>query len=166
MYYYYYLLLIVFLGDLQNTVVFMPGETKSSFSITVNDDLIPEGAEYLIVYLSEPTGGAVLGTDNYTVVTMVIQANDGAAGSVGFAVNSRAVNIIEGENATLTVERSVGQSGIIRVYWIINGTNAINEFEEITGSFLMTDVCYCCCYYYCCCYCLLLLLLLLLLLGS
>ena len=121
--------------------MFLPGETKYTFSISVIDDEIPEGAEYLEVFLSDPTGGAVLGAPNYTVVTMVIQANDGAAGSVGFAVNSRAVNIVEGENVTLTVERTVGQSGIIRVYWRINGTNAVNEFESVSGSFLVADVC-------------------------
>ena len=120
--------------------MFEAGVTKATFSISTSDDDIPEGAESLEVSLLDPMGGAVLGGANVTVVTMVIQANDGAAGTVGFAVGSRAAVIMEGENVPLEVERSVGQSGIIRVYWNINGTNVASEFLSTTGSFVMEDV--------------------------
>ena len=101
---------------------------------------MPEGEESFRVLLSNPAGGAELGDYNQTVVTMTIEANDGAAGRVGFAVGSRAASIVEGTNVTLVLERSVGQSGVIKVYWDINDTNAENEFGRTSGSVIMSEV--------------------------
>lgn len=125
---------------LQDTVVFTEGMVKHTFSISVNDDMEPEGAESVQVILTDATGGAELGGANSTVVTMVIQANDGAAGTVGFEVGSRAVTIVEGKDTDLKLERTIGQSGIIEVFWSINGSNVADEFVNTTGSVIMAQV--------------------------
>ena len=126
--------------DLQGSATFLEGETKSSITIDILDDIIPEGAELFEVYLLDPMGGAVLGGVNITTVTVTIQANDGAAGRVGFAVNSRAVTIMEGQSVSLTVERTVGQSGSIRIYWNVTGSDVERDFLQTTGSLVMAEV--------------------------
>ncbi len=125
---------------MQGSATFLEGDTKSIITIDILDDTIPEGAELFEVYLLDPMGGAVLEGVNITTVTVTIQANDGAAGTVGFAVNSRALTIMEGQSVSLTVERSVGQSGSIRVYWNVTGSDVEREFLQTTGSLVMAEV--------------------------
>ncbi|RMF36118.1 MAG: hypothetical protein D6759_03950, partial [Chloroflexi bacterium] len=50
------------------TLTFGDGETQKSFTLTVLNDTLREGDEEVIVALSSPTGGAVLGSPSQTVV--------------------------------------------------------------------------------------------------
>ena len=69
---------------------------------------------------------------------MVIGANDNAAGIVGLADNSRSVVAAEGEMVVLTVERSVGNLGVVEVDWEI--VNATREFVMAFGTSSFEDV--------------------------
>ena len=64
-------------APVSGTLVFADGETgDKSFSVPIVDDPLVEGDETVVLSLSSPTGGAVLGSPSETVVT--IQANDQA----------------------------------------------------------------------------------------
>jgi Calx-beta domain-containing protein/uncharacterized protein DUF4214 len=59
---------------MSGTLVFNDGETSKSISIPIIDNNVPEGAHFLTISLSNPTGGAVLG--NTTKTQLSIQDND------------------------------------------------------------------------------------------
>ena len=127
---------------------FAEGEFRKTITVFVNSDDIPEADETIRVTLSNPTQGAVVAPSNDSTVTIIIEANDNAAGIFGFAPNSRAAVISEGSNLTLLVERSVGQIGDVMVYWSItdltdmgSGPDSLaNDFEAVSGSISFTDV--------------------------
>jgi len=53
------------------TVVFRNGQIRASFLVTINDDRMNEADETFSVHLSNPTGGARLGTQSRTIVTII-----------------------------------------------------------------------------------------------
>lgn len=60
----------------------------------------------------------------------MILNNDNAAGIIALASNSRAASINEGGTVSLTVERTIGQLGRLRVNWTITAS--------LNTSFMMT----------------------------
>ncbi|MEK6795544.1 MAG: Calx-beta domain-containing protein [Spirochaetota bacterium] len=62
------------------TVSFSNGETTKIFSVTINDDAVVEGNETVTLTLSAPTGGAVIGTQNAALLTIV--ENDTPSGNL------------------------------------------------------------------------------------
>ena len=130
---------------------FEEGEFRKTITVFVNADDIPEADETIRVSLSEPTQGAVVGPVNDSTLSVIIEANDNAAGIFGFAPNSRAAVISEGSTLSLLVERSVGQIGEVVVYWNISdltdmGSGAdglANDFESISGSISFANVSEC-----------------------
>lgn len=127
---------------------FAEGEFRKTITVFVNADDIPEADESIRVTLSNPTQGAVVASANDSTVSIIIEANDNAAGIFGFAPNSRAAVISEGSTLSLLVERSVGQIGDVMVYWGItdltdmgSGPDGLaNDFEAISGSISFTNV--------------------------
>ena len=118
---------------------FAAGENRKSISIDIIGDNIPEPDESFRVALSNPMGGSVL--SEYNVVNITIEANDNAAGIVGFATNSRSAIIMEGETINLILNRTISQLGEIQVYWNITGSgNVSTEFEQVSGSVNISDV--------------------------
>ena len=63
--------------------MFAPGQTHHQIVVEVINDVIPELDEQFSVQLSEPTGGAVLGSQNLLAIDLL--TNDDAYGLVGFA---------------------------------------------------------------------------------
>ena len=118
---------------------FAAGENRKSISIDIIGDNFPEPDESFRVALSNPTGGSIL--SEYNVVNITIEANDNAAGIVGFATNSRSAIIMEGETINLILNRTISQLGEIQVYWNITGSgNVSTEFEQVSGSVNISDV--------------------------
>jgi len=58
------------------TVVFRHGQIRASFLVTINDDRMKEDDETFSVHLSTPTGGARLGTQSRTIVTIIDDDED------------------------------------------------------------------------------------------
>nr|WP_255570385.1 choice-of-anchor L domain-containing protein [Cohnella sp. CFH 77786] len=52
------------------TLVFAPGEIYKIFTVPIKDDILPEGDETVLLKLSNPTGGAVLGTQQTAKLTI------------------------------------------------------------------------------------------------
>ena len=65
------------------TLMFAPGQIYHQIVVEIIDDVIPELDEQFTVQLSEPTGGAVIGSQN--LITIDLLTNDDAYGLIGFA---------------------------------------------------------------------------------
>ncbi|HEX8136911.1 MAG TPA: PQQ-dependent sugar dehydrogenase, partial [Pyrinomonadaceae bacterium] len=74
------------------TLRFAPGETSKTIPLIVVDDVHVEGPELFTLALSNPTGGAVLGTPASATVTITDNGNDAAG----------AANPIDGTNFFVT----------------------------------------------------------------
>ena len=64
-------------------LTFAEGEVNRTFTVTLLEDDMPEVLEAFRVFLSAPTGGAVLRETNSIVVGIL--TNDNANGIIGFA---------------------------------------------------------------------------------
>jgi hypothetical protein len=89
------------------TLHFANGDTSKTFDVPVNWDGRAEGDETISIDLSNPDGGADLGT---TTAAVIHVADDGASGPVQFSAASYSVSETAG-NATITVNRSGGSLG-------------------------------------------------------
>ncbi|XP_019373727.1 PREDICTED: G-protein coupled receptor 98 [Gavialis gangeticus] len=125
-------------------LTFSEGQATGVIEITIIDDTVVEFLETFSVTLIWVTGGARLGDD--TTVTIFIPPNDSPVGVFGFEEKSVTVKEPEspGDPAAtvfLTVSRSQGGKGEVRVIWILeeaarydltplNGTLHFNETES------------------------------------
>ena len=118
---------------------FRDGVRMFTTTITILEDDIPERNEDIVVQLTGVTGGGTIADDGSSV-TIIIMANDRAAGVVGFPTSSRSVIASEGELVTLTVSRIISSLGRVEITWEVTGVNAGNEFANTTGNALFEEV--------------------------
>ncbi len=101
------------------TVTFANGETSKTVTIPLINDSIYEPTETVNLTLSNPTGGATLGTQQTAILTII--DNDAVPGVIQFSNATYSVN----ENGTpvtaVTLTRSNGSDGAVSVR--INLTN-------------------------------------------
>ena len=115
--------------------------TQRIISLIIFEDTLPERDETVIVSLSNPTGGAVLAEDDGDTVTVIIEANDNAAGIIGLVDTARSAIVDEGETVRLGLERTVGNLGVVDVMWEISGTGDVaQEFLSTSGNATFQDV--------------------------
>ena len=115
--------------------------TQRTISIIIFEDTQPERDEDIVVSLSNPTGGSVLAGNGGSSVTVVIEANDNAAGIVGLVDSSRSAIVTEGEVVRLELERTVGNLGVVDVVWEISGDGDVSqEFVSTTGNATFQEV--------------------------
>ena len=99
------------------TVTFADGITSQSFQVGLVDDSSVENSEEFTLTLSNPTGGATLGTDSTATVTIV--DNDTlSAGVIQFQSSSQTVN--EGVTSDITLTRSSGTDGSVTVPYTVS----------------------------------------------
>ena len=124
----------------ESTFTFNNNDNSSeNYFIIIKNDNIPEGDEEIIIKLVNPTGGARVAEGLGNNVTVIIQANDGVAGQVGFDDQSRSVVVKEGSRVSLLVNRtqSVGR---VSVDWQVTGANASSDFNVISGTVMFNEV--------------------------
>lgn len=88
---------------------FADGETLRSFEIPIVNDDLDEENETFYISLSNPTGGALLGSRPQVVATIL---DDDGPGGISFGAVSYAVNESH-ETASLTLIRTGGTSGAV-----------------------------------------------------
>lgn len=91
-------------GPLAGVLSFPSGAATRTFAVPIVEDALPEGDETVLLRLSDPTGGALLGAQATAVLTI---RDDDAAGTIAFAPAALRVTEAAGQ-AVLTVRRSGG----------------------------------------------------------
>ena len=122
------------------TLTFLSGETSKEFIVQVHNDTLPESDESLTIELYEPRGGAIIGASSQRA-TLVIMANDGVGGRIGFRSGSRSKTVVEGQNASLVVYRTAPAAGHVSLNWKIEGMNASRDFTRTSGILVVPQVC-------------------------
>ncbi len=118
---------------------FNQNEKTKSFNIAVKSDSIPEVDEYLIIELYDPLGGALI-DQNRKKATLIIKANDGVGGKIGFSSGSRSRTVKEGEQVVLSVYRTLPAAGNVSLNWTIEGINASLDFVTTSGKLFIHQV--------------------------
>ena len=122
------------------TLNFADGDVSENFTVSILNDTNYEGDEAFSISLSNPQGGASLGTPSLTTVTITEDDPVPPAGSLQFGGATYSV----GENGTsllVTVTRSGGSSGAISVdYASSNGTaTAGSDYTAVNDTLNFAD---------------------------
>ena len=125
-------------SEATGTLVFANGETSKTISIDIVDDTDFEGNETFALNLSNPTGGATIGTGQTTIT---IVDNDVLTPGV-IALSSAAASVDENAgNIELTVERTGGSDGEVTVDFTTNAGTASEgvDYTLTSGTLTFAD---------------------------
>ncbi|XP_058583138.1 adhesion G-protein coupled receptor V1 isoform X4 [Neofelis nebulosa] len=120
---------------------FADKQVTAMIEITIIDDAELELMETFTISLIRVAGGGRLGDD--VVVTVVIPQNDSPFGVFGFEektvmVNESLLSDDPDSYVTLTVVRSLGGKGAVRLQWTIDET-AKNDLRPLNGTLLFDE---------------------------
>ncbi len=110
---------------LPQTITFADGIDEVTVSIPTNVDADSDD-ELLLLELSNPTGGATLGTQDYTDVNIYEPGN--VTSGAGIRFNMTLDEVDEGETAQLTMERNDTSEAVTVDYTIIPGTATASDY--------------------------------------
>ncbi|CAL1526999.1 unnamed protein product [Lymnaea stagnalis] len=110
---------------LNTVIIFQSQESEKAVKITILEDNLPEPRESILVYLTQPTGGARIATGTnidsgqkgYAVIN--IAPSDLSNGLIGFAESSKNVHVNEDTSPTLVLKltRLNAFFGVVKVNW-------------------------------------------------
>ncbi|XP_058430567.1 adhesion G-protein coupled receptor V1 isoform X1 [Marmota monax] len=119
----------------QGILEFADGQVTAMIEITIIDDAEVELMEMFNISLIHVAGGGRLGDD--VVVTVVIPQNDSPLGVFGFEKQTIMVNdsLLSDDNSyvTLTVVRSQGGKGSVRLRWTVD-EKAKDNLNPLSGT--------------------------------
>ncbi len=113
-------------------LTFGPGETSAAFQISILDDSLPENDETLNLTLSNPTGGARIGSPGSAVLT-ILDNDTSRPGSFQLSSVRQFVRESAG-NAVVTVVRDGGSTGPISVGFATSDGTATAGSDYTTAS--------------------------------
>ena len=115
------------------TVSFANGDTANkTVSIPIIDDTVVEGNETVNLALSNPTGGATLGSPSTAVLT-IIDNDTAPAGTLQFSAATYSV-AENGGNATITITRAGEVAGAVGVTFATSNGTATAPADYTTVS--------------------------------
>jgi hypothetical protein len=115
----------------RGTLTWAANETAAkSFVVSIRDDSLVEGDEVVSLVLTNPTGGAVLGTSSTTELTI---ADNDFPGTLQFSAARYSFDEGVG-TATITVNRVGGRAGAVAVSYATAPAVASAETTPATGS--------------------------------
>jgi hypothetical protein len=122
------------------SLIFADGVTSRTFTIDILDDADYEGDETISLALSNPTGGAGLGSPASAVLTIAEDEPVPPAGSLLFSAPTYTV-AENGVTASITVTRVDGDFGTVGVnYASSDGTaSAGSDYTAVIGSLSFAD---------------------------
>ncbi|MBA3935869.1 MAG: hypothetical protein H0X38_00250 [Planctomycetes bacterium] len=114
------------------TLSFAAGETSKTVTVQTTQDALVEGAESFTVTLSAATGGATIGSQATTTVT-IDDAVVVPAGTLAWSATT--ATVAEGSPVTLTVTRTGGSAGTVGVsYACTSGSAGVADYTSVTGT--------------------------------
>jgi uncharacterized membrane protein YgdD (TMEM256/DUF423 family) len=119
------------------TLTFLDGEVSQSFSVSILNDTNYEGDETFSVALSNPTGGASLGTPSSATTTITEDDPPPAAGSLLFSGSSYTV-AENGASVLITVTRTGGSSGSVDVDYATGDASATAGLDYTVSNGTLT----------------------------
>eukprot|EP00058_Branchiostoma_floridae_P024219 XP_002609709.1 hypothetical protein BRAFLDRAFT_102479 [Branchiostoma floridae] len=120
-------------------LTFEPDMRTLTVIVPIVNDEIPESDESFTVTLSDPTGGAEIGS--YGEVTVTILSNDNAHGIIGFVedqLQTEAEETVSDNTVSLTVERLQGTVGQVIVNWEAS-RDAAADISPVSGQVVFLD---------------------------
>ena len=117
-------------------LTFADGETSQTFTVTVLDDALVEADETFTLTLSNPGGGAVLGSPVTALFTIL---DDDSAGQVQFSHSAYTGE--EGGAVVITVTRTGGSRGAVTVDYATSEGSAIagSDYTAASGTLTFAD---------------------------
>lgn len=115
--------------DVSGILTFGPGVSTQTFSVPILDDKLNDSSKTVRMALSDPTNGAVLGTQSTATLTIT----DFEEGQLAFDQPTYFVEENVG-NATITVTRTGGSQGSVSVQYATSNGSAISGVDYTTAS--------------------------------
>jgi subtilisin family serine protease len=120
------------------TLTFGAGVTSKTFTIPIVKDTLDESNETVDLTLTNPTGGATLGSPDTAVLTIIDNDNGGV-----LSFSSPSYTVGEGTvgtpaMATITVKRTGGAASGVTVAYTLTGVTATAGSDYIDTSSIMT----------------------------
>jgi hypothetical protein len=116
------------------TLNFNGGESSKTFAVTISNDTRDETDETVNLTLSNPTGGAVLGAQKTSVLTII---DDDTGGTLQFNAATYSVNETGG-SATITVTRTGGIASNVTVAYATSNGSATADSDYTANSGTLT----------------------------
>jgi hypothetical protein len=122
------------------TINFAAGVTSVSFQITLLDDTVYEGDETVSLVLSNPTGGAVIGSNDTAQLTILDNESAPANGVLVFTAEDYFADEPDG-SITVSVERQGGSTGAAQVNYATSDGTAIAgaDYTVTSGTLAFAD---------------------------
>ena len=122
------------------TISFADGVTSVSFQVMLLDDAVYEGDETLSLVLSNPTGGAVIGSLDTAQLTILDNESAPATGILVFTAGDYFADELDG-SITVSVERQGGSTGAAQVNYITSDGTAIAgaDYTVSSGTLAFAD---------------------------
>lgn len=118
------------------TLSFLTADTSKTFSVATIDDTTVESAETFAASLSNPTGGATLGSPSSATATVNDNDSGGTCNGVSFSVNDRSGD--EGTTFSFTVTKSGSTTSSCSINYATANNTAVapGDFTAIASTLL------------------------------